>query len=60
MAVHWIIAIFTGLWPFYSQHVLNGVWARAAAAGTLSSATPGTLNAPVAAAAPTGVSGPFV
>jgi len=33
MGVHWLLAIFTGLWPLYTQHSLNAVWNRTLAMG---------------------------
>jgi hypothetical protein len=26
MATHWLLAIFTGLWPMYAQSALNATW----------------------------------
>lgn len=45
MAVHWILILFTGLWPLYTQHVLNAVWTTTdAAAAPASPASPISSN----------------
>jgi hypothetical protein len=33
MGIHWVLLVFTGLWPLYSQHSLNAVWQTAQSLG---------------------------
>lgn len=40
MLVHWILIIFTGLWPMYAQSVLNGLWETAQSASAPTATTP--------------------
>lgn len=46
MVVHWILILFTGLWPMYLQSVLNDVWgsAQGAAAPAPTVGTPSPIS----------------
>ena len=39
VGVHWLLAIFTGLWPLYAQSTLNTVWTAAQVADGSTAAT---------------------
>ncbi|MCW2928770.1 MAG: hypothetical protein JWM86_2738 [Thermoleophilia bacterium] len=59
MGLHWILAIFTGLWFMYSQHALTSLytWLESGNRAPVAPQAPALPVAPVGASAP---GGPFV